>query len=359
MDPERNVSRRRFIGTGILGACLLAVGGAVGWMASRMGLSTPRKRRVRRKLDKSFLYDIEKYVKTDPRLVLYEPTGRIDTGFRRARRIALSTDDRVYVAGDKAVRVFGVDGQREGEIPLPDRPLCLFVDAADRIFIGMRDHVEVYTPDGKVQATWESLGRRAYLTAIAVAGDVFVADAGSREVLRYGVTGKLLGRFGKKDKTKGTPGFVVPSPYFDLAAGPDGLLHVANPGRHRIETYGLDGRFNSAWGKPSLAIEGFCGCCNPVYFAVHPGGGFVTSEKGLTRIKVYSSEGQFRGVVAGPEQLGLDKELLERACLDCSIGAGHDVAVNSRGQVLALDPKTRIVQVFSMIAGRDAPEGTT
>jgi hypothetical protein len=90
-----------------------------------------------------------------------------------------------------------------------------------------------------------------------------------------------------------------------------------------------------------MAVEGFCGCCNPVYFTRRPDGKFVTSEKGLNRIKIYDAKGKFEGVVAGPETLVKDLDLAKKACADCQVGFGFDVACDSTGRVLALDPATK------------------
>ena len=100
-----------------------------------------------------------------------------------------------------------------------------------------------------------------------------------------------------------------------------------------------------------MAVEGFCGCCNPVYFARRPDGKFVTSEKGLNRIKIYDAKGKFEGVVAGPEQLVKDRELAAKACVNCKVGFGFDVACDARGRVLALDPVARTIRVFTPKAG--------
>ena len=70
-----------------------------------------------------------------------------------------------------------------------------------------------------------------------------------RIILRYNKEGKLLGRMGKKDKQKNISGLIVPSPYMDVAIAPDGLLRVANTGRHRIEAYTFAGDLELWWGK--------------------------------------------------------------------------------------------------------------
>ena len=98
--------------------------------------------------------------------------------------------------------------------------------------------------------------------------------------------------------------------------------------------------------EPGMKIERLSGCCNPVYFAMTADGGFVTSEKGLARIKVYDPKGEFVGVVAGPSFLVDDKKLAKEACADCRVGAGFDVAVDERGWVHTLDPFRKTVRSF-------------
>jgi hypothetical protein len=166
-------------------------------------------------------------------------------------------------------------------------------------------------------------------------------------VLRYNTAGTLLGHIGEKDPDKNIPGFVIPNPHFDLAVSREGLLRVANPGRNRIETYTLDGDLEFSWGARSVDIKGFCGCCNPVSFAILPDGGFVTAEKGLVRVKVFNSDGAFVGVVAGPAQLGKSEKLM-RVCNtpeECR-GGGLDVAAGADGRVYVLDVTENVIRVF-------------
>ena len=95
-----------------------------------------------------------------------------------------------------------------------------------------------------------------------------------------------------------------------------------------------------------MSIEGFCGCCNPMNFAIMADGSFVTVEKGLTRVKVYDPQGKFVGVVASPELLiGLDNAYVCKTVEDCRRG-NFDVAVDSVGRILILDTGKNLVRIF-------------
>ena len=180
-------------------------------------------------------------------------------------------------------------------------------------------------------------GERARITSIAVdRSSIWVADAGARAVWRCDLEGKPLGRIGDKDPDRDIPGFNVPSPYFDLLMAPDGLLRVVDPGRHRIDAFTTKGDLELSWGKPTFDLEGFSGCCNPSHLAMLPDGRFVTSEKGIPRVKVHDVDGTFVTAVVGTD--GLDTET--EPC---------DVAVDSKGRILVLDRAT--VRIFEPKGG--------
>jgi hypothetical protein len=301
-------------------------------------------------LGHEFIYDLGDLGKVDPNLILYKESAPvINSGFTESRAIALDSQGTIYVAGDKAIRKFDDNGNNLGEIKLTDAPMCLTVDTDGKIYIGMKNYVQAYDAQPKLLAIWPSLGSDAVLTSIAVSkNDVFVADAGNRIVYRFDSTGKSINRIGAKDKERNIPGFIIPSPHFDLAIAPDGLLRVVNPGNHKIEAYTPNGDLEFSWGKFSNTdLKGFCGCCNPVNFAILPDESFVTVEKGLTRLKIYDPKGSFVGVVAGPEQLV--QEGTARICdtaAECQTGS-FDVAVDASGRIFVIDTIKNVVRIFT------------
>ena len=347
-EEKKGITRREFISKSIKGAGLVGLGGAVGLTARRFlkdGSDKGAGGAV-----KASGYDLEELSAIDPALIRYKETGRINTELRSLHAVAVGPDDRIYLAGDKAIHVFGADTTRLSELKLSDSPRCLTVTEDSIVYVGMRDHVEVHHPEGLHELSWDGLGENAVLTSIAVSENhVFVADAGNRLVVRYDASGKLVRCIGRRDESRNIPGFSVPSPYFDLTVSPDGLLRVANPGQHRIEAYTFDGDLEFAWGNPSMAIDGFCGCCNPANFDMLPDGRFVTCEKGLPRIKVYSPEGDFESVVAGPEAFSKNaKSCSLNGLSNCRTG-GMDVAVDSKGRVIVMDPVERVVRIFERV----------
>jgi hypothetical protein len=344
--PEDKVTRRSLAGSWLWGTALIGAGAAAGYGVSRLRPSGPAQPGPGPDLGEAFTYDLSAYQKIDPALVQYREAGAFDTGFKRARGIAAAPDGRILVAGDEAVRIFGPDGARRGEFAAGDRPRCAAAAADGTLFAAMKDHVRVFDAEGKPKAAGERLGDRAVITSIAVADDaVYAADSGNREVVRLDRAGAVKARIGRKTPEKDVPGFVVPSPYFDLAIAADGQLRVVNPGRHRVETYTTYGDFVRAWGAASFQVEGFVGCCNPAHIALTPEGDFITSEKGIPRIKRYAPDGKLLAVVATPETLlagradAIDPE-------SGGTGAAFGVAVDATGRVLALDPFTRKVRIF-------------
>ncbi|MCP5104563.1 MAG: hypothetical protein GY950_14350, partial [bacterium] len=157
--------------------------------------------------------------------------------------------------------------------------------------------------------------------------------AGNHIVWKFDKSGSKQARIGEKNEAGDIPGFVIPSPYFDVGVDPDGFLWVVNPGRHSLENYTAAGGFRSSWGEYSMKIAGFCGCCNPTHFVILENGSFVTSEKGIARVKVYNRLGELVSVVAEPGQF--------------SEGVvGLDLAVDSSQRIYVLDPKKKMVRIF-------------
>lgn len=305
-----------------------------------------------------FNYDLETVRKTNPALIRYRQVRKLDTGLAVAYALARSRDGRLYVGGADAagkglIRVADDDrGAAFVTLASTDRPVTCLALGDGLIYAGMTGEVLVLGPAGQVQRSW-SFPDKATLTSIAVApgGDVFIAEYTHRCIHRMTSDGRRVGQITGTDGEGNQDGFVLPSPHFDIAvqAGTDGpQLVVANPGRHRLEVRDLDGHFISAWGRSGIDIESFCGCCNPVNFALLADGRVVTAEKGLPRVKVMRAGGALDGVVVGAESFPVAYACINRNdCMD----PGMDVAVGAGGEILVLEPHTKQVLVFAEKSG--------
>ncbi len=280
-------------------------------------------------------------------LIKYKEINKIKTGLQKIFAIAIDSNDRIYIAGDKSIRIFDDKGNILSEIKLPDFATCLTVADNGNIYLGMKDHIEIYDQQGKSISKWNSLGKNAVITSIAVYGDdVFVADAAGKIVQRYNLSGKFINSIGKRDPDKGIAGFIIPSPYFDLAVASDGLLRVVNPGAHKMEAYDFDGNPKFSWGETAVDIRGFSGCCNPVNFSILPDGRFVTCEKGIPRVKIYNAKGIFESVVAGAENFAKTVGIYNPALGGDDATKALDVAVDSKSRILILDPVEKTIRIF-------------
>ncbi len=289
----------------------------------------------KRNQDNPFEYDIERFMESDASLVHYSEVGRIPLEQPHVYGLAVGPEGNIYVSGDKTILIFNGEGIHQSTISVDEPVHCLAVEKNRDVYLGMNNHVEVYDLDGKKKAEWESRGEEAIFTSIALSEDsVFVADAGNLIVWKFDKSGNLLKKIGEKDEKKDIPGFIIPSPYFDVAVDPDGFLWAANTGRHSLENYTMDGGFRTSWGEFSMGIEGFCGCCNPTHFIFLEDGSFITSEKGIARIKVHNQLGEMVSVVAGPDQF-----------VEGTVGL--DLAVDSAQRILVLDPKQKLVRIFA------------
>jgi hypothetical protein len=304
---------------------------------------------VKKKVPAAYEYPIEQLAVIDPGLIVCRQVGSpIETGLQRASAVDVDAQGILYAAGDEKILVFSSSGRKEKEIILPAMPTALKT-AEGLLYTALTERIELYSPQGEQLAVWANIPG-ALLTSIAVGReDVFTADALHKVVRRFDKQGNPLGLIGQKDAERGIEGFVVPSPYFDILIAPDGLLRVVNPGRQRVEAYTFDGHLEWHWGSPSMGIEGFCGCCNPVALAMLPDGAFVTAEKGLVRVKLYDDEGNLLGVVAGPRQLGWQAPI--RVCegpQDCQV-RGLDVAADPQGRIYVLEQVRNTILVFEKI----------
>lgn len=137
-----------------------------------------------------------------------------------------------------------------------------------------------------------ALTQRSTVTAIAVTQrELFVACAGRMGFDVY-----------RMDRDFGNPKKVIERlvgccGQMDIQAHGE-RIYAAENVRKQVGCYDRDGRRLFAWGKPERGdVEGFGSCCNPMNTRFGPGGELFTCESGLGRVKRFSPDGKFLGVV--------------------------------------------------------------
>ena len=277
-------------------------------------------------------YNFDEYKNVNPALIKYQETKNFIIGFETPTGIAVA-NEKIFVIGDQSLKIIDFSGKLLNEIQLSETPKAVEV-TDEKIFIAANKKIIVLSINGKQLDEWVLNEENSYLTSIsAYEGNVFVADAGLRKVYRFSENGNLLNEFEGKKSDGTSHGFIVPSAFFDLGVTQYGDLWVVNPGMHSFENYTFEGYMRSFWENTGIHIEGFSGCCNPVYFTFLADGSFVTSEKGIVRIKIYKPSGEFYGVVAPPAKFNDN-------------GTAPAIAADNLGNIYALDFDRKILRVF-------------
>ncbi len=251
------------------------------------------------------------------------------------RGLALDGGGRLYAAGDSEIKVFDPDGRLLRRWPTARPAWAVAVDRReDRVWVGEEGQVEIFSVEGGLDDVWndERLGR---VTAVDFVGDdVFLADASARWIHRYDRGGAFLNHIGDHHR-KG--GFHIPNGVVDFAVDGEGVLHVANPGMHRVERYTPAGEPLGYFGRfDGVDPEGFPGCCNPTNLTVVESTlsrRVIVSEKAGPRVKVYDADGNLLSVVAAGEVFDPGSKNM-------------DLAVDSAGRIYVADTGRLRISVF-------------
>ena len=352
-----NASSRRKIGFAIVVGVVACFAVAAFLLARRGPWAS-----ASRTLPASFRLDLRDQLTVDSSLIGYRLVKQLDLPFADARAFAVGADGRTYVAGAKAIHLLDEEGRVQQSIAISSDPSCLAVGGEEhskpgQLYVATASGLEVYDAQGERVATWPPPNGKTVVSSIAVSAEhLFLADAGNRVVWKYQVDGKRIGRFDlSSESSAGQGGFAVPSKQFDVVVAAEDLLYVTNPGKLQVVAMTFAGDYGGAWGRASTSLDGFFGCCNPTHLAMLPDGRLVTCEKGVPRVKVYQPSGELDVVVAASEQLGVRAESVGDPRLSDQ-QANFEIAVDSEGRVLVLDPASRCIRIFVAKDQADAGE---
>ena len=257
--------------------------------------------------------------------------GREPHQFTTALRgIVVDSKDQLFAVGDSEVKVFDPKGALSNHWPTSQPGLSVAVDN-ERVYVGQEGQVEIFDRSGKLLDTWRDPQKLGLVTAIGLITDhVLVADSKDRCIRRFDRQGQFVNNIGKDNRMKG---FNIPNGAVDFAVDRQGIIHAANPGKHRVERYTPDGELLGYFGRwDHQNPRGFPGCCNPTNVTVNGEGLVYVTEKAGPRAKVYDAAGELLAVIA--------TDVFDPNCKNM------DLAVDSHGRVYVVDTIRLQIHVF-------------
>lgn len=249
------------------------------------------------------------------------------------RGIALDAAGNVYAANDRQITVFDAAGRlrRRWSTSQPVHSVAIAMDGT--VFAGQVGQIEIFDGAGQLLRTWHDETLLGRVTAIDfVHGDVLAGDATGRAIRRFDSNGKFRNHIGRDNPLNG---LLVPNGVVDFGVDRQGIIHAANPGKHRVERYSPAGELLGHIGHfHGTDPAGFGGCCNPTNVAIRDR--IYVTEKAGPRAKVYSFTGELEAVIAA--------EVFDPNCKNMS------VAVDKRGRVYVADTVKLTILVFEPAA---------
>lgn len=242
--------------------------------------------------------------------------------------LAVDRQGTLYASGDSEIKAFDGAGKLHGRWRTQHAALGVAVSRDGLVFAGEEGQIEIFDPATKTARVWrdKALGR---ITAIGFVADfVLAGDALPRSIRRLDRGGQCLNIIGADNNVGG---LLIPNGVVSFAVDSAGVIHAANPGKHRVEHYSAEGKLLGHLGKFSFDDPaGFTGCCNPTNISVSDR--IYVTEKAPARLKMYSRGGEFQGVIAA--------DCFDPNCKNISVEAG------AHGRVYAGDTVTLQILVF-------------
>lgn len=278
-------------------------------------------------------YSVEEFKQVDEADIAYIEIKRIK--LTEPNPVAFTYHQKkIYVLSKERLQIIDKNGQEAYRMSLDDTPLCLGVTANGEVIVVFENHLAKYNSSGNMLLRSETLPENSAPTSIAISGqEIFIADGGRKEVLVFDTKLNLISSFKGESGASSLHGFILPGMQFYLAVNQEGELWTTNPGMHVLQNYTPTGRLRGSWGQASFGSDGFSGCCNPSYFGFLSDGNFVTSEKGMVRVKIHHESGEFLSYVAAPESFPNGNE-------------APAIAVDESDHVLLLDFEQQNIRIF-------------
>jgi hypothetical protein len=283
-----------------------------------------------------FEYNIDEFKQGTDTLVAFQEFRQISITEKDPKAIAYRNGE-IYLIANNTLLIVTSKGEEINRIQLKNSANCIAIDNEGNIVLGFDNKLIKIDRNGNEIYTSKEFDNDNLFTAIAISEqNIFAADAGTKQVVVFDKQLETLSVFKGESGVSDFHGFILPSAHFYLAVNDEDELWITNPGMHFIQNYTSSGRMRGQWGKPSFQVDGFSGCCNPSYIAFLSNGYFVTSEKGMVRIKVHKPSGELVSLVASTESF---KNSIKAPA----------IAVDNNDNVIALDFERNLIRIFKQL----------
>jgi DNA-binding beta-propeller fold protein YncE len=226
---------------------------------------------------------------------LFKPFGVVSNGKGLVYVSDTAKPPRIEVFDDvkKEVRLIGMDGQ--GRLLLP---LGLALDAGGDVYVADAKQRIVIRFDaaGNFKGSYGSKDTLERPTAVAIDDArkvLYVSDTGAHRVQVFGLEeGKLLRTLGKRGAEPGA--FNFPE---GLAVGKDGRLYVVDALNFRYELFDASGKFLAAHGQIGQEPGAFA---RPKGISLDSDGHVYVSDAAFCNVQVFDEEGKLLIWIGGP-----------------------------------------------------------
>jgi len=236
----------------------------------------------------------------------------LDIKFESLTSLRLHPDGDLLACDGQAnqIKVISPDGRLRATIPLTFGPEAIDAAPEGTIYCGGEGQLVAMDKSGKAlhearspadDETDASEARRKHKRAVRVSG---IAVSGDSVFVAFGAGWSLgskskLFRFDRRlnDPVLLAEGLRGCCQRCDIVAR-DGVLYLAENSAHRVVAYARSGETLGKWGERSRTeLEGFGSCCNPMNLCFGADGALYTAESGLGRVKRYTTDGKYLGLV--------------------------------------------------------------
>lgn len=221
-------------------------------------------------------------------------------------------------------------------------PTDLDVDGDGNIYVvdSENDRVQVFDASGKFVGSWGGFGEQFgqfnftggdvyHLGSLTVSplGNLVVADTMNRRIQRFGLDGQFITAW-EAINPEGTQFFAG---LFGVASDRQGNVYAIDALRHEIVRFNPEGELLGRWGKRGAEVGQFQ---EPSYIFVNANDVLYLADWGNNRIQEFSTDGVFLSQWGSP------------GTADGEFNGPNDVAVGPDGLIYVADSGNNRIQVF-------------